>query len=99
MFRFLRLINIYRMAKNSYKYFFDHKIPKKYKLIPAIALFYLVVPLDLLPELRILGVGYFDDLFIVYLLLRWFENLCEKYLNKQNYIKTDYEVKEKEEEK
>ena len=87
------------MAKNSYKYFFDPKIPKKYKLIPAFALFYLVVPLDLLPELRILGVGYFDDLFIVYLLLRWFENLCEKYLNKQNYIKTDYEVKDKEEEK
>ena len=72
MFRFLRLINIYRMAKNSYKYFFDPKIPKKYKLIPAFALFYLVVPLDLLPELRILGVGYFDDLFIVYLLLETF---------------------------
>ena len=87
------------MAKNSYKYFFDPKIPKKYKIIPALAFFYLIVPLDLLPELRILGIGYFDDLFVVYLLLRWFENLCEKYINNQNYIKTDYEVKEKEEEK
>jgi uncharacterized membrane protein YkvA (DUF1232 family) len=99
MFKFFRLINIYRMAKNSYKYFFDQKIPKRYKAIPVIAFLYLIIPLDLLPELRILGVGYFDDLFIVYLLLRWFENICEKYIEKKKYINADYNVKEKEEDK
>tara|TARA_B100000941_G_scaffold286313_1_gene259641 strand:- start:1355 stop:1654 length:300 start_codon:yes stop_codon:yes gene_type:complete len=99
MFKFLRLINIYRMVKNSYKYFFNPRIPKKYKLIPIFAFFYFIIPLDILPELRILGIGYFDDLFIVYLLLRWFENLCEKFINKQSYIEADYEIKEKEEDK
>ena len=99
MFKLFRFINIFRMIKNSYRYISDPKIPKKYKLIPFAAIIYFILPIDFLPELRILGLGYIDDFFLVYILLRWFENLCEKYIKSQEFIKTEYKVKEREEDK
>ena len=38
------------------------------------------------------------DFFIVYSALYWFDSLCKKYINKKEYIDTEYEVKDDEEE-
>tara|TARA_X000001036_G_C20682114_1_gene806282 strand:- start:2584 stop:2790 length:207 start_codon:yes stop_codon:yes gene_type:complete len=66
--------------------------------LPIFGLIYLLIPLDLLPEIRILGIGLIDDLFILYIACYWFESLSNKYLESKEYIETDYEVKNKKEE-
>ena len=98
MFRLIRFINILKTLRNSFKYFFNDEIPFKYKLFPIFGLIYLLIPLDLLPEIRILGIGLIDDLFILYIACYWFERLSNKYLESKEYIETDYEVKNKKEE-
>ncbi len=98
MFRLIRFINILKTLRNSFKYFFNDEIPFRYKLLPIFGLIYLLIPLDLLPEIRILGIGLIDDLFILYIACYWFERLSNKYLESKEYIETDYEVKNKKEE-
>ena len=68
------------------------------KLAYCIGIIYFIVPLDLLPEIRIIGIGLIDDLFIIYLAFYWFERLCKKYLESKEYIETEYKVKDKKEE-
>ena len=98
MFKLIRFINVIKTARNSLKYLFNDEIPIRYKLIPAFGIIYLVMPLDLLSEIRIFGIGLLDDLFIIYLTFYWFERLSKKYLDSKEYIETDYEVKNKKEE-
>ena len=96
--RIFRFLNIIRIFRNSIKYLYNPEIPFRYKLIPAIAFFYFIIPIDLLPELRILGIGLIDDFFVVYSLLYWFDSLCKKYIDKKEYIDTEYKIKDEEEE-
>ncbi|MEC7880814.1 MAG: DUF1232 domain-containing protein [Chloroflexota bacterium] len=98
MFKLIRFINIIRTIRNSLRYLFNEEIPFKYKLIPIFGVIYLIIPIDLLSEIRILGIGLIDDLFILYLACYWFERLSKKYLDSKGYIETDYEVKNKKEE-
>lgn len=96
--KFFRFLNVLRIFRNSIKYLYNPEIPFRYKLIPTFAFIYFIIPIDLLPELRILGIGLIDDFFIVYSALYWFDSLCKKYINKKEYIDTEYEVKDDKEE-
>ena len=86
MFKLIRFINIIKTVRNSFRNLFNDEIPFKYKLIPTIGIIYFIVPLDLLPEIRIIGIGLIDDLFIIYLSFYCFERLCKKYLESKEYI-------------
>lgn len=56
----------------------DPRVPAYLKLLPYGALAYVVLPIDLLPEMKLLFVGMVDDVLIVYILLRKFLQLCPK---------------------
>jgi len=73
-YRKMRLIwNIPKLVKNSWALFTNPAVPTGRKLIVILAsLGYLIWPLDLIPDLPLLG--QFDDLFIIFLLLNWFVN-------------------------
>ncbi|MBH60159.1 MAG: hypothetical protein CL907_03220 [Dehalococcoidia bacterium] len=95
MFKLIRFINVIKTARNSFRYLFNKEIPTRYKLIPMAGVIYFIMPLDLLPEIRIFGIGLIDDLFIIYIAFYWFERLSKKYLDSKEYIETDYEVRDK----
>lgn len=52
--------------------FFDKRVPVFTKIIPVLALVYLVSPIDVLPDYRFLGLGHVDDIVVVGLLLLLF---------------------------
>ena len=90
-----RAILIIRVLINSFVYLFDKRIPLRYKVIPYLALIYCVSPLDLIPELRLLGVGYIDDIFVLTLSFNYFRKKCIKYLDSlddQDVIDAEFKV-------
>jgi uncharacterized membrane protein YkvA (DUF1232 family) len=49
----------------------DPRTPRLPRLAVGLAALYLLVPMDLLPEMAFPMVGYIDDLVLVWLSLRW----------------------------
>jgi uncharacterized membrane protein YkvA (DUF1232 family) len=45
--------------------FLDKRVPVFTKIIPVLALIYLVSPIDVLPDYRLLGIGHLDDIIVV----------------------------------
>lgn len=59
----------------AWRLFADPRISWGYKLIPILALAYVISPLDLLPDV-VLGLGQLDDLAILLIGLNLFINFC-----------------------
>lgn len=55
----------------------DSNVPIWAKLIPPLAIFYLISPIDLLPD-PVLGLGQLDDLAVILLGLKLFVEMCPK---------------------
>jgi len=55
----------------------DHDVPTWVKFIPPLALFYLISPIDLLPD-PILGLGQLDDLAVLLLGFKLFVEMCPR---------------------
>ena len=59
----------------AWRLFWDERVPFGTKVVPLLTLFYLLMPLDLVPD-AFLGVGQMDDLVILLVGLRVFISLC-----------------------
>lgn len=53
----------------------DGRVPKPLKLLPILALAYLLSPVDLLPDL-VLGLGQLDDLAVIVIALKLFISMA-----------------------
>ena len=66
MFRLLPIRSlVIPFLKLVLRLFLDKRVPVFTKIIPVLALIYLVSPIDVLPDYRLLGIGHFDDIVIV----------------------------------
>jgi uncharacterized membrane protein YkvA (DUF1232 family) len=54
----------------------DSRVPIWPKAIFALALIYLLSPVDLIPDFAVPGLGYVDDLLLLFLALRAFVRFC-----------------------
>ncbi len=63
-----------RQVRLAWRLFWDQRVPFWTKLIPPIALGYVLVPIDLIPDVA-LGLGQLDDLAVVLLGLKLFIEL------------------------
>jgi uncharacterized membrane protein YkvA (DUF1232 family) len=63
-----------RQVRLAWRLFWDQRVPVWTKLIPPIALGYVLVPIDLVPDVA-LGLGQLDDLAVVLLGLKLFIEL------------------------
>jgi uncharacterized membrane protein YkvA (DUF1232 family) len=63
-----------RQVRLAWRLFWDQRVPVWTKLIPPIALGYVLVPVDLVPDVA-LGLGQLDDLAVVLLGLKLFIEL------------------------
>ena len=63
-----------RQVRLVWRLFWDQRVPVWTKLIPPIALGYVLVPIDLVPDVA-LGLGQLDDLAVVLLGLKLFIEL------------------------
>jgi uncharacterized membrane protein YkvA (DUF1232 family) len=63
-----------RQVRLAWRLFWDQRVPVWTKLIPPIALGYVIVPIDLVPDVA-LGLGQLDDLAVVLLGLKLFIEL------------------------
>lgn len=61
----------------------DGRVPLGFKLIPFLALAYILLPWDFLPD-PVLGLGQLDDLALVLLGIELFVNLCPTELVRQH---------------
>ena len=89
------------LFKKSWVLFKDPLIPFGRKfLVFFISLGYLLWPLDLIPDLPL--IGQIDDLFLIFFLLNWFVNKGEKDVEikaAQDVIAADYYFSDNEERK
>jgi|YNPNPStandDraft_1061719.scaffolds.fasta_scaffold75503_2 uncharacterized membrane protein YkvA (DUF1232 family) len=61
----------------------DGRVPLGFKLIPFLALAYILLPWDFLPD-PVLGLGQLDDLALILLGIELFVNLCPTELVRQH---------------
>lgn len=54
----------------------DGRVPGWVKMIPFASLLYFLMPIDLIPELALPGLGELDDLAVLLLALKMFIDLC-----------------------
>jgi uncharacterized membrane protein YkvA (DUF1232 family) len=59
----------------AWQLLWDGRVPFSTKLVPVLALLYLISPIDLVPD-ALLGVGQVDDLVVLLIGLRMFVSLC-----------------------
>jgi uncharacterized membrane protein YkvA (DUF1232 family) len=59
----------------AWKLFWDERVPFGTKIVPLLTLFYLIMPIDLVPD-AFLGAGQMDDLVLLLVGLRVFISLC-----------------------
>jgi uncharacterized membrane protein YkvA (DUF1232 family) len=60
--------------------FFDSRVPLWLKLIPSLAILYILSPLDLIPDFSFPVIGYVDDTVIFFFSLYLFIRLAPKLL-------------------
>lgn len=54
----------------------DKRVSLVAKLPLIVGILYLVIPLDLIPEFPLIGLGYLDDVIVLYLGAKLFIRLC-----------------------
>ena len=91
--------DLMRHGQRAWSRLLDKRVPATHKLIPAAALAYLVSPLDLLPDIAIPGLGYMDDLLVLLLALKVFNQLADAHLARlsgedESAIDAEYRVRE-----
>jgi uncharacterized membrane protein YkvA (DUF1232 family) len=59
----------------AWNLFWDERVPFGTKIVPLLTLFYLIMPIDLVPD-AFLGAGQMDDLVLLLVGLRLFISLC-----------------------
>jgi uncharacterized membrane protein YkvA (DUF1232 family) len=59
----------------AWRLLWDERVPMSTKLVPFLAIAYIILPFDLLPD-YFLGMGQVDDLVILLVGLRMFISLC-----------------------
>jgi uncharacterized membrane protein YkvA (DUF1232 family) len=69
------ILHLPKFLKLFWRLFQDPRVSMASKLVPLGALVYLILPVDLLPDV-LLGLGQFDDLLVIFLGLRLFLRLC-----------------------
>ena len=97
------LRDLMRHGQQAWSLMRDQRVPGTHKLIPAAAIAYILSPIDLLPEMALLGVGYLDDVAILLLALRWFNRLAGEHVaaleqGESEAIDAEYRVAEPEDE-
>jgi uncharacterized membrane protein YkvA (DUF1232 family) len=63
-------------AKLYWRLFKDRRVPLRAKALLVAAVFYVLDPVDLIPDFFFPLVGSLDDLVVVILAARWFISLC-----------------------
>ncbi len=69
------LKELVKQAQLSWRLFIDPRVAWGYKIIPVMALLYLLSPVDLIPDIA-LGLGQLDDIAILFIGLNLFLNFC-----------------------
>jgi uncharacterized membrane protein YkvA (DUF1232 family) len=64
-----------KQARLAWRLFHDGRVPGWVKLIPVAGLFYLLSPIDIIPDLILPGLGEMDDVVILLLALKMFVDL------------------------
>ena len=54
----------------------DRRVPRYLKLLPIVGVVYFVAPLDLIPDFPLVGLGWLDDIVVLYVTLLLFKRLC-----------------------
>ena len=62
---------------------FNPRVPLRLKLIPAVALIYILSPIDIIPDV-FLGLGQLDDVALIFIGLQLFMTLTTKYITGNN---------------
>ncbi len=70
----------------------DRRTPLRVKLIVGFALFYLLDPIDLIPDMIPL-LGWLDDLIIVPLLLHWAFRLLPELVRQESLVKAERQAR------
>lgn len=76
---YLRLLPLIPQLPNllrlGWRLFRDHRIPKSLKSMVLLTLLYIVSPIDVIPDFLLPGIGYLDDLTLLFLtgyfFIRW----------------------------
>ena len=69
------LKELLKQAQLAWRLFIDPRVAWGYKIIPVMALLYLLSPVDLIPD-SALGLGQLDDVAILFIGLNLFLNFC-----------------------
>jgi len=64
-----------QLARICWGLFLDRRVPAHLKMIPLGAVFYLLLPYDLIPDFMIPLIGGIDDILILFLAFRLFLHL------------------------
>jgi uncharacterized membrane protein YkvA (DUF1232 family) len=80
------IFHLPKFVKLFWRLFKDPRVSLAPKLVPLGALVYLILPVDLLPDV-LLGLGQIDDLLVIFLGLRLFLRLCPPEIV-QEHVKT-----------
>jgi len=67
--------NLIQQARLAWRLYRDGRVPGWVKLIPVAGLLYLLSPIDLIPDLAVLGLGELDDIALLMLSLKLFVDL------------------------
>ena len=67
--------SLIRQARLAWRLLRDNRVPGWVKLIPAVGLFYLLSPIDLIPDWVLPGLGQMDDIALILLALKMFVDL------------------------
>jgi uncharacterized membrane protein YkvA (DUF1232 family) len=64
---------LFGQLRLSVRLMLDSRVPMRAKLIPMLAILYIVSPLDLIPDV-FLVIGQLDDIGVLLLAMRWLES-------------------------
>ena len=90
--------DLVKHARLAWRLFTDQRVPMLVKVIPALAVVYLLWPVDLIPDFPIPIVGQLDDLAVMLLAVRLFielapPGLVSEHKGEPGTVTTTYRVK------
>jgi uncharacterized membrane protein YkvA (DUF1232 family) len=94
------LLDLIKNLRLAWRLFRDPELPSGFRLIPVVALLYLLFPVDFLPDV-VPGLGQADDLTVLLLGLKLFLDTCppamvEKHLARMTSVEASYRVVDEE---
>ncbi len=78
------LRDLLRTGRLALRLMTDKRVSWGHKLVPILALAYLLSPIDLLPDFALPGLGSLDDLAIIAIALRFFVSLVPEQLVREH---------------